>query len=904
MKKLMYLISLFLIFLLISPAMGLELVRQKNVATIICFPLVDGAGDPVINEDDAGLDSETDNWSDGAGANGFIDCTNEGVESEDGVSGWYNLSLTQAEMNFDYIAIVVKTTTAGVIDQRILIRTQVGDPLNVATSDDGSTINVTGGAVDTVTTTGTASSVAALANNVITAASIADNAIAGEHLNATAVTKIIDDFETQSQADPTGFHVNVKEVNGTAQTANDNSADINTLITQVGTAGNGLTNIDLPNQTMDISGTITTATNVGTVNGLASNVITAASINDGAIGAAEIANAAIDNATFAADVGTTAHGSNHIALAARKILEELNLDHLLKVTTGVAADSDLEDYVVAGTVMAHALSVSADATTFKPSTDSLEAIRNNQAGADVAAIADAVWDELATGHTDAGKAGQQLWTDMDAILTDTAVIGALGVGLTAITDDTSQIGLAGVGLTEAGGDGDHLAEAGGTGDQLTAIDLPNQTMDITGTLSTVTTATTATTCGTVNALAADSITASALKADAVTEIIDNFETQSAADPTGFKVNVMEVNGTSQTANDMSGDVNDILVDTNSTLDTLVKDIPTTAEFALRSLLAADYTIVADLGTVQSGDSVAIVNGEHGLVSIQDDVDDIPNTAEFALRSLLAADYTIVADLGTVQTGDSFARIGAAGVSLTEAGGTGDQLTAIDLPNQTMDITGTLSTVTTATTATNLTNAPTVGDFTATMKTSLDTAADTVTVTSIGADVITATSIQANAITNDKVANDVLVDVNTIEGGDATDALDTAADTVTVTSIGANAITATSIQANAITNDKVANDVQVDIVSISTSTDAADKLEASAETIVTAAASAGTLSATQMTTTLTETTNDHYNGRIIIWTSGVLIGQATDITDYDGATKLLTYTGVTEAPTAGDTFNII
>jgi hypothetical protein len=56
-----------------------------------------------------------------------------------------------------------------------------------------------------------------------------------------------------------------------------------------------------------------------------------------------------------------------------------------------------------------------------------------------AAVADAVWDELATGHTDAGKAGQQLWTDVDAILVDTAVIGAAGAG-----------------LTEAGGTGDHL----------------------------------------------------------------------------------------------------------------------------------------------------------------------------------------------------------------------------------------------------------------------------------------------------------------------------------------------------------------------------------------------------------------------------------------------------------------
>lgn len=99
-------------------------------------------------------------------------------------------------------------------------------------------------------------------------------------------------------------------------------------------------------------------------------------------------------------------------------------------------------------------------------------------------------------------------------------------------------------------------------------------------------------------------------------------------------------------------------------------------------------------------------------------------------------------------------------------------------------------------------------------------------------------------------------------------------------------------------------LQVDVVSISGSTDASDNLEASAETIVTAAAAAGTLSTTQMTTTLTEVTDDHYNGRIIIWTSGVLKDQATDITDYDGTTKMVTYTATTEAPGDGDTFNII
>jgi hypothetical protein len=54
----------------------------------------------------------------------------------------------------------------------------------------------------------------------------------------------------------------------------------------------------------------------------------------------------------------------------------------------------------------------------------------------------------------------------------------------------------------------------------------------------------------VHTIQADAIDAASLKADAVTKIIDDFETQSAADPTGFKVNVMEINGTAQTAGDV------------------------------------------------------------------------------------------------------------------------------------------------------------------------------------------------------------------------------------------------------------------------------------------------------------------------------------------------------------------
>jgi hypothetical protein len=56
--------------------------------------------------------------------------------------------------------------------------------------------------------------------------------------------------------------------------------------------------------------------------------------------------------------------------------------------------------------------------------------------------------------------------------------------------------------------------------------------------------------------------------------------------------------------------------------TVLDDVPNTSEFQARTIAAADYTVVSDLGTVQTCDSFAIVNGDHGLVSIQDDIDAI------------------------------------------------------------------------------------------------------------------------------------------------------------------------------------------------------------------------------------------------------------------------------------------
>lgn len=126
---------------------GLEFERQKNVATVLVFPLIDSTTTTAYKSGAGNPDSELDQWSDsGDNPDGFADCTNEATEI--GATGHYYLIVTQGEMNEDYIVIRIQSDDA--LEQTLLIRTTIGDPLNFATTDDGGTINVTGGAVDTV----------------------------------------------------------------------------------------------------------------------------------------------------------------------------------------------------------------------------------------------------------------------------------------------------------------------------------------------------------------------------------------------------------------------------------------------------------------------------------------------------------------------------------------------------------------------------------------------------------------------------------------------------------------------------------------------------------------------------------------------------------------------------------
>lgn len=96
----------------------------------------------------------------------------------------------------------------------------------------------------------------------------------------------------------------------------------------------------------------------------------------------------------------------------------------------------------------------------------------------------------------------------------------------------------------------------------------------------------------------------------------------------------------------------------------------------------------------------------------------------------------------------------------------------------------------------------------------------------------------------------------------------------------------------------------DAVAISGDTTAADNLEASASTMLTGTAQTGTLTTTQMTTDITETNADQFIGRIIVWTSGTLIRQKVNITDYTVANGELTFSPATDAPSNGDEFIIV
>ena len=172
--------------------------------------------------------------------------------------------------------------------------------------------------------------------------------------------------------------------------------------------------------------------------------------------------------------------------------------------------------------------------------------------------------------------------------------------------------------------------------------------------------------------------------------------------------------------------------------------------------------------------------------------------------------------------------------------------------------------------------------------------------SIGVGGIATTSFAAGAIDAAAIAADAIGAAEIANG--AIDAATFAAGAIDAAAIAADAIGSSELAATAVA--EIADGVWDELRAGHTTQASYGENQAA---VISGSAITGTLSTTQMTTDLTNATNDSMNGRTVIFKGNVtaaLAGQATNITAYVGATKLVTYTAVTNAPANGDLFLIV
>lgn len=190
--------------------------------------------------------------------------------------------------------------------------------------------------------------------------------------------------------------------------------------------------------------------------------------------------------------------------------------------------------------------------------------------------------------------------------------------------------------------------------------------------------------------------------------------------------------------------------------------------------------------------------------------------------------------------------------------------------------------------------------------------------------------ELDAATAGKAANDISL----ILADTGTDGVVLANDAITAAKIATNALGALELAADAVNEirDSIISDATAfaganiatingklpaalvggrmdsNISAVNNNNEAALDLERSARTIIRGAAVIGTLSTTQMTTDITVTVAEQFNGRIIIFASDTttlaLRNQATDITATAVAGGLLTFTALTTAPVSTDSFVIV
>lgn len=368
-------------FLLTTSASALEVVRQKNVATYIVFPMIDSTDDVSLKSSATSLDSEIDAFADGTAPDGFADCTNEATEI--GSTGQYYLSLTQSEMNNDYIIIQVKASDANT--QTILVRTMVGDPLMNCTTDDGGAINVTSGKIDEVS---------ALTGNTAQTGDAYAVVTNGTYGNS-AIENLVDDLESRLTATRAGYLDNLTNLDATVSSRLA-SANI-TLSSGKVTVG---TNDDKTGYS--ISGTTTTLDALKTYGD--SNWLTATGFSTHS--AADVW--AVGTRALTDKAGFTISGTY-------TTLDALSThgDSTWATATGFSTHSAADVVTALGTgttLTAVPWNSSWDAEVQSECADALAAFWTSPA-----TLVDSIWDEVQSGHTSAGTFGKYLDTEVSGV---------------------------------------------------------------------------------------------------------------------------------------------------------------------------------------------------------------------------------------------------------------------------------------------------------------------------------------------------------------------------------------------------------------------------------------------------------------------------------------------------------
>jgi hypothetical protein len=202
-----------LLLVALSFAVSAEVWQARyGVAETFDFKLYNADGTLDIDEADGGTEVSL-SCNEGAETTATNDFVDEGT--------FYSIALTASEMQCERIAVVVAATTTEVFFIQTIDNTSAMTPMIVQTGDSFARLGAPAGA-----------SVSA---------------------DVLAIDNFVDDLESRL-----GTPSNL----GGGATVAANLSDIEGQTDDIGTAGAGLTNIDLPNQTMDITGTISTVTSV------------------------------------------------------------------------------------------------------------------------------------------------------------------------------------------------------------------------------------------------------------------------------------------------------------------------------------------------------------------------------------------------------------------------------------------------------------------------------------------------------------------------------------------------------------------------------------------------------------------------------------------------------------------